>query len=114
MPVRNPLKNAKRRKGQIAVAKQSGVLPKTNYIETELKAKRNTIRHALNRMRLLNKREWASDPNIIPNLRKDLKRYLEIKKKRKLDPLEQKFADRIKLEILNEIKIRNKKVKLPQ
>lgn len=114
MPIANSLKNTKRRKGQIAFAKSTGSLAEHNYIETELKAGRNTIAHALNRLRANSRREWASDPTTIPSLRADLSKLLKVKKKRALTTFEQRFADRLRAEILNEVKIRNKKVKLPQ
>lgn len=113
MPIINSLKNNKRRKGQIAVAKRTGSLPENNYIETELKAERNTIAHALKRLRANNKKEWFSDPRVIPSLRADLSKLLAVKKRRPLTPFEQRFADKLRADILSEIKIRNKPVKLP-
>lgn len=114
MPVRNPLKNAKRVKGQIAFAKRQQILPRVNYLETELSAKRNTTRFALERMRSQLKQEWKSDPTTIPKMRKEMERLLKIKKKRKLNQFEQNFLNQIQRDIKFEIKVRNEKVKLPQ
>lgn len=112
MPIRDSL-NAKRMKGQIAMGHRVGFLDEKSYLVNELKAGRKSVRAAINANRTMIKSKFRNDPSTIPRLRKELGTLLKAQKERKLSEFELRQLNTLKTVIQDEIKARNKPVKLP-